>query len=365
MPSVVRVLLLSIYVSAGLLSGCSSGGDPAPVDTTEDPDPSSESTGDELDARVTIKDAARPSPRVDGGSSDAGLTTKTDASSEMDGGHPTTAPDASKPAQTPDASKPAQTPDASKPAQTPDAAVPTTGTGGRCVKKPSQVMIIGDSYINWPTHTLPAELDRASKQTGWRLNAIGGASMATGGIATLVPAQFDQSYALDNDVHTVVMDGGGNDVLIADATLDPGSDCKNSTMSAMLPQCQKIVQTANEAFAKLLKRMADVGVQDVAFFYYPHVPEGTLLGGAHPNVINDYSRPKAKSTCDAAEASTAGKLRCHFIDMVPVFQGHNDWFFPGDIHPTSVASPAMAGAIWKVMKDACVGQLPASGCCRP
>ncbi|MDB4986349.1 MAG: hypothetical protein JWN04_1527 [Myxococcaceae bacterium] len=337
-----------LFLSAVLLIGCaSSGGSSSMEPNPDDADPSTaDDSGTTSDSGVAVhpRDSGQVAPKPP----DAGSSGHTDAGSLLDGGQPPTHLDAGQVPSHDDA-----------------AVSPPSSNAGRCVKKPSEVMIVGDSYINWPTHTLPAELDKASGQTGWRMNAIGGASMATGGIATLVPQQFEGSYALDMDVHTVVMDGGGNDVLLADATLDPAGDCKGSTMSPTMPNCQKIVQTATDALGKLFVRMAGVGIRDVTYFYYPHVPEGTLLGGAHPNVINDYSRPKFKDVCDKAAVATSGKLRCHFVDMVPVFQGHDDWFFPGDIHPTSAASPAMAAAIWKVMKDNCVGQLPTSGCCVP
>jgi len=245
-------------------------------------------------------------------------------------------------------------------------AAPAPGAAGpRCVKKPTQVMIIGDSYINWPTHTFPTDLQAASAQRGWRLEALGGASMNSGGIALQVPDQFELAYAFDPDVHTVVMDGGGNDVLIPDPLIDTFSECKNSRNSANLRQCQRIVESSLSRASKLFERMASVGVRDVVYFYYPHVPNGTLLGGANPNVIADYALPKWRDLCNTTEQRTGGKLRCHFVDMVPVFEGHSNWFFPFDIHPNSQGSRAMAKAVWDKMKSTCVGQPESSGCCTP
>ena len=70
-----------------------------------------------------------------------------------------------------------------------------------------------------------------------------------------------------------------------------------------------------------------------------------------------------KALCDGALAATSGRLACHFVDLVPVFANHlADWFAPGDIHPNTLGSAAMAQAVWSTMQAECVAQ-PASGAC--
>jgi hypothetical protein len=189
--------------------------------------------------------------------------------------------------------------------------------------------------------------------------------MGSGGIG-LIPPQFDQALAADPDITTVVMDGGGNDVLVPDAMQWPqGSSCKNDLNSPNIPDCQKIVATAIDAAGVLMDKMAAAGVKEVVYFFYPHVPEGTLIGGLHPDAILDYAISKVKAFCDGAHDRTSGKLTCHFIDMIPVFDGHPDWFAPTDIHPNSLGSAAMAKAVWGVMKSECIAQPASSGCCAP
>jgi hypothetical protein len=232
-----------------------------------------------------------------------------------------------------------------------------------CESSPNDTVVIGDSYINWPSHTLPADLAAQSGET-WPLYAVGGASMATGGIAELIPDQFEDAVAANPNIKFVVMDGGGNDVLIPDASFAGGGDCKNSDMAGSLPVCQQIVKQSFDAATKLFTRMAEVGVKDVLYFFYPHVPKGTPIGGDNPNPILDYSLPMIKDICAETEMRTGGKLRCHFVDMIPVFEGHDpDWFAAGDIHPNSDGSAGMAKAIWDTMKNACMSQKASSGCC--
>jgi hypothetical protein len=245
----------------------------------------------------------------------------------------------------------------------PDATKPTTSRlRPKCVQKPTQVMVIGDSYINWISHTFP---DQLIKETGqkWRMEAIGAYSMGSGGIG-FIPDQYRQSIKKDPDCHTILMDGGGNDLLVADPNIDPFQDCKTDK-APTLPQCKKIIDTALAAADKLLGEASAGGIRDVVYFFYPHVPKGTLLGGSNPNAMLDYALPMVRDFCNGIEAKTSGKTRCHFIDMVPVFEGHDEWFIPGDIHPSSDGSGPMVKKVWEVMKAGCLGQPESSGCCEP
>jgi hypothetical protein len=194
--------------------------------------------------------------------------------------------------------------------------------------------------------------------------AVGGASLASGGITGFIPDQFEAAVRADARINAVVMDGGGNDVLICDAFRFPGcGECKNSTNSPNLPVCRAIIQTALDRARVVMNRAADVGVKDVIYFFYPRVPEGTIIGGAKPNSILDYALPLARDLCNSAAQTTGGRLRCHFVDMIPVFQGHPEYFAPADIHPNGLGSAAMAKAIWAQMRSSCVAQKSASGCC--
>jgi hypothetical protein len=232
------------------------------------------------------------------------------------------------------------------------------------MKSPNQVAVLGDSYVNWISHTFPADLARETGVT-YRMYAVGGTAMGSGGIG-LIPPQLDQAVTADPNIIAIVMDGGGNDILVADTAQFPqGADCKQNAMSPTVPDCQKIIQKAVDAAVGLMNAAADKGVKDVVYFFYPHVPDGTLIGGAHPNAILDYALPKVKETCDGARARTGGRLTCHFLDLIPVFDGHPDWFAFTDIHPNPTGSAAMAKAVWQVMKDKCIAQPAASGCCAP
>jgi hypothetical protein len=239
-----------------------------------------------------------------------------------------------------------------------------------CLGNPNQIVMIGDSYMMWVSHTFGADMNAAASMTIENF-AIGGTSMGSGGIGLIAP-QFDTALTTHPNPIAVIMDGGGNDVLVPDTTQFPrGGDCKMmGAQSPSIPDCQKIVDKALAAGTELFLRMATAGVKDVMFFFYPHVPLNTLVGGTDPNGMLDYAIPKIKAACDGAyqlslQLDPTKTLRCHFIDMVPVFAGHADYFALTDIHPNTAGSKAMAAAIWAKMKQDCVAQPASSGCCSP
>jgi hypothetical protein len=233
-----------------------------------------------------------------------------------------------------------------------------------CLKKPSQVVVVGDSYLNWITHNFP---DDFKKEFGgaYRMYAVGGASMASGGISGFIPDQLKMAIMEDKDIIAGVMTGGGNDILIADSTKYPGSDtCKDRTDAPMQQVCKDVIQAAMDTAKQLMSTAADAGMKDVFYLFYPHIPGGGF-GGMNPNAILDYSLPLARDLCAQAEKNTSGKLRCHFIDLVPIFEGHADWFADDGIHENAMGSAQMAKEVVKQMKDKCVAQPASSGCCAP
>lgn len=233
-----------------------------------------------------------------------------------------------------------------------------------CLTKPSQLVVVGDSYLNWITHTFPDDF-RTAFGAEYRMYAVGGASMGSGGIAGFIPDQLTQAIADDGDILASVMTGGGNDILIADTVKYPGSDtCKDRLDAPMDKVCQDVIGNAMTVASKLMDTAAAAGIRDVVYLFYPHIPGGGF-GGMNPNAILDYSLPMARDLCTGAESRTEGKLHCHFVDLVPVFDGHPDWFADDGIHENNLGSAAMAQEVMKTLKDKCIAQPESSGCCTP
>jgi len=224
---------------------------------------------------------------------------------------------------------------------------------------PSQVISMGDSYMNWTTHTFPTDLNAAAGVTFRPTYAVGGFSMGSGGIG-LIPPLFDTAVLADPDIIAIVLDGGGNDLLLP-ALGRP--DCKNLANADTNAGCQAIVTDALTAAKALTQKVAAAGVHDVIYFFYPHVPAPTALGGSYPNVMLDYALPRVKAFCDGVATDTQGKLRCWFVDTIPLFQGHSEYFAAADIHENSQGSKVIAKAVVDVMKQNCIAQPASSGCC--
>lgn len=233
-----------------------------------------------------------------------------------------------------------------------------------CLKKPSQLIVLGDSYLHWLTHTFPEDFE---KEFGgrYRMYAVGAASMGSGGLTGLIPDQLTAAIREDPDMIAGVLTGGGNDILIADAVKYPGSDTrKDRTDSPSVRACQGVVSDALNAASKLMKTGADAGLRDVIYIYYPRIPGGGS-GGMNPNVLLDYSMPMARDLCAQAEANTAGKLRYYFLNPQPIFEGHSDWFADDGIQENSAGSAVMPRETVKLLKEKCTAQPESSGCCAP
>jgi lysophospholipase L1-like esterase len=242
------------------------------------------------------------------------------------------------------------------------------GSKPLCVTKGTQGAFIGDSYITGAASpalqpTLDPMLMMNGAVNGYINKAVAGTAMGSGGIG-LIPPQFDQALLTSSDIRLVILDGGGNDILLPAA----GSpDCKNMMGNSMNAGCQAIVSKAFAAAKTLMMHMASSGVHDVIYFFYPHIPPGAGLSGSNPNEILDYAYPMAQSLCDAAASDTSGKLTCHFIDLRQPFASMGGYsnIGPDNVHPTQSGQTIIATQIWNTMKSACLGQPVSSGCCTP
>jgi lysophospholipase L1-like esterase len=237
-----------------------------------------------------------------------------------------------------------------------------------CLAKGAELALVGDSWINYVLGELlaPALQSRAQKDgalaagDAYNDQAVGGTSLASGGLG-LIPDQWPTAKAAamsaGTSVKFVVMDGGGNDVLLGNQTcLD------NGVMRDQDPSCQKTVKDATAAGAKLQMQMKADGVKQGLFFFYPHVPAGGWD-------VLDYSLPMAKATC---ESLNDANFHCTFVDTRDAFQGVGnkgvamaDLIGADGIHPSAAGETVLADLIWKTMKDNCMAQPASSGCCTP
>ena len=243
---------------------------------------------------------------------------------------------------------------------------PDSGYKPKCITKGAELALVGDSWINWTEQLAPRLAQRAIKDgalpqgDSYNDQAVGGTSLGSGGIG-LIGDQWPtvKSVAQRAGVTTkfVVMDGGGNDVLLgAPQCLGDGS--------ASDAGCKKVVSDATMAGQMLQQKIKMDGVGQVLYFFYPHVPAGGWE-------ILDYSLPMAKATCESMNDAT---YQCYFVDTRDTFQGpgNNGETMAGligadGIHPSAKGDDLLADLVWKTMKDHCMAQSASSGagCCTP
>lgn len=231
-----------------------------------------------------------------------------------------------------------------------------------CISAGNQVVFIGDSYSNYaiahrPLADFMEELARPAGALGARDNyrdlAVAGTTLASGSAA--IQGQWRNAKSM-KPIHVVVMDGGGNDVLIDNQA------CR-AEGSEMMPQCQKVVMNSLNAAKKMWDDMKASGVTDVLFFWYPHIPGGLLTGFQKGTSISDWTYPML---VDAAAAASSDTFHVQMVPTVDIFEGHPEYFYaPDGLHANDKGEAKIAEAIWAVMKDQCIGQAEASGCCKP
>jgi len=132
------------------------------------------------------------------------------------------------------------------------------------------------------------------------------------------------------NITTVIMDGGGNDVLQRSAL-----DCL--TINS---RCIEAVDNALGVMEQTLEEMAEDGLRTVVWVgYYRPIFIARGLRGAV-----DYAVPFMKDVCEKAS------IECIMIDPREVFKDR--WLVTYDgIHPTRKGSRLLAEMIWETFKD--------------
>jgi hypothetical protein len=245
-----------------------------------------------------------------------------------------------------------------------------------CVKgqvTPNEVVMLGDSYLDPAWGNVGPTLMMKAGGVKYRPYYIGGASMAWGNPNTqfYIPYQFDPMALTDpavmnpSDIKVVIMDGGGNDVLIGNNSCETTAPPSNTS-------CVTSVQNAIDVAQSKMMEMAQKGVKQVVFFFYPHLDTagGGILATPAPAVNDtlDYAYPLAEKICcgstftsSMTQYSCAGQpaagMTCVFVDTRPAFEGHlSDYIKSDKVHPTQAGADVIAGLLWDQMQAHCIAQ---------
>jgi hypothetical protein len=189
----------------------------------------------------------------------------------------------------------------------------------------NEVLWIGDSWVlvTGTQHTRVRDLARASNAIGPSDDYVIGAAPAA--TMAAIANQYSTQEAGPIKVKVVIMDGGTWDTLVGN-----GSDAS--------------VSGAASAFEQFLAQVASDGtVQHVVYFLTPELPGIPGVAALRPLV---------------QQACTESTVRCHFIDLTPIWSGHSDYTVTtaGIPVPSEAGSEVIADAIWAVMQQHCIAQ---------
>ena len=187
----------------------------------------------------------------------------------------------------------------------------------------SDVITIGDSWMDTITSGIERALVRVAGQP-YRQYGVPGTRL----LSEQIPDQYKAAKRADPDIKTVVMTGGGNDIIQV-----PGlrEDC-----DAGGDLCGQEVGKILDRLTSLWEEMSMDGVQDVVYVQYSD-PEGNDVDFALPD------GDSVKTRCAAVPAP----LRCHTLETnVLVMQD-----IPDGIHPSAAGFERIAKGVYELMVD--------------
>ncbi|WP_271977810.1 SGNH/GDSL hydrolase family protein [Marinobacter sp. SS21] len=199
-----------------------------------------------------------------------------------------------------------------------------------------RVITIGDSIF-----ALSGELQdflEAYAGETFRRYTLSGAELSGGVIATSVVDQYAMARADNPDIDTVIMDGGGNDILIPAIMFDP-YDCKTQwyEFGQLSSRCKALIDDLYVEGVNLLNDMHADGIDHVIYLGYYYTKNGLFLLDSMEEAI-DYGDTRL------AQACSYSAVDCQFVDPRPVVND-SDIVIDG-IHPNTDGSRKLANLIW-------------------
>jgi hypothetical protein len=186
----------------------------------------------------------------------------------------------------------------------------------------TDVINIGDSWMLLSVTGIELSLVRLSMQP-YREYAVPGTELLNGQI----PSQYTQAKAANANIKTVVMTGGGNDVILTGMS----ADC-----AAGGATCQMTLTKIGAALATLWKQMSADGVMDVIHIEYAAVAgQGLKDPAANERAL--------QLICNAVPLP----MHCHLLNT-DAYVAKTDLMADG-IHPSGAACDRIAMAVMNLM----------------
>jgi len=204
-----------------------------------------------------------------------------------------------------------------------------------------QVVTIGDSIF-----ALSGELqDFLESYAGetFRRYTISGAELKGGIVATDIYGQYNIAKNDNPNIDTIVMDGGGNDILIPSIALFDPYNCKTQwyQFGRLSSTCKNFIDDIYVDAVNLLNRMDADGVDNVIYLGYYYTKNGLFLLDSMEEAV-DYGDMRLSQACRYSSAN------CKFVDPRSSINDSNIIF--DGIHPNTEGSRKLANLIWPVLQ---------------
>lgn len=204
-----------------------------------------------------------------------------------------------------------------------------------------QVITIGDSIF-----ALSGELqDFLESYAGetFRRYTISGAELKGGIIATDVYNQYNIAKNDNPNIDTIVMDGGGNDILIPSIALFDPYNCKTQwyQFGRLSSTCKNFIDDIYVDAVNLLNKMDADGVDNVIYLGYYYTKNGIFLLDSMEEAV-DYGDMRLSQACRNSTAN------CTFIDPRSTIKDSN--IIIDGIHPNTEGSRKLANLVWPALR---------------
>lgn len=196
----------------------------------------------------------------------------------------------------------------------------------------NEIITLGDSIFDL-SGDLQMFLEQEAGQT-FRNYTQSGAELTGGVIATSVQNQYSDAKQTDSNIETIVMDGGGNDILIPAMVLDPYGCRTHWWRRSIRSSCKNLVNDTYVDLVNLLNTMDTDGVDNIIYLGYYELPRSNENLTQAVNFGDD-------RLGDACNNTTAN---CTFVD--PRGQIPANHVLSDNIHPTTEGSRTLADLIW-------------------
>jgi lysophospholipase L1-like esterase len=169
-----------------------------------------------------------------------------------------------------------------------------------------------------------------------------GAELVGGAIAPSVEQQIATAEADNPNSTVVVMDGGGNDILIPAIAFDP-YDCMTQwyEFGQLSSRCKSFIDDIYVDGVDLINDLKAKGVSQVVFLGYYYTKNGLILADDLEEAIV-YGDAKLKAACQNSVVA------CTFIDPRSTIRDSD--ITADGVHPNATGSRKLADLIWPVLR---------------